>query len=147
MISHLHPTHIPSWYGIFDPLLESLANRTFWYYGTGENSRPIRPNIGSVFPSATTDSDHPLQIRHLVLQGSSQWATGRNVTSNSDIQYAEQIALRMRTGGGQYDLLTLSIYDLHCFVTRRDFDQQSEFTTALSAVICSCSAGQVDDLP
>lgn len=67
--------------------------------------------------------------------------------SNADILYAERNALLMTTGGGHYDLLTLSNYDLHCFVPRCAFDHLSKCTTALPAVLYSLSAVPVEDGP
>ncbi len=44
--------------------------------------------LGSVFISACLSDGSNINIRHIVIEGSSQWVVGRNVTSKCDIVHS-----------------------------------------------------------
>lgn len=61
----------------------------FWQYGTRQHHSEGRAILGSVVLPATAPDNSLLLIRHLVLDGSSQWVVGRNVTSRSNILHMD----------------------------------------------------------
>lgn len=82
-----------------EPIPDALNGYTHWQYGVGKHSSDARPILGSVEVNARTDSGREVMIRHLVLDGSSQWVIGKNVTRRSDILHAERNAVRFIVDG------------------------------------------------
>lgn len=56
-----------------------LSEFDFWQYGSGSHSSSSPRIVGSVALSAVTNNGKPVSIRHLVIEGSSQWILGRKV--------------------------------------------------------------------
>lgn len=71
---------LPHWDGNLAPLPLSIQPTPFWQYGSGNHASAPRKIIASVTLSAVSDEGNPVEIRHLVIDGSSQWFIGRNVT-------------------------------------------------------------------
>lgn len=63
-----------------DPKPAALRSYKYWQLGIGNHSSDRRPILGSVKLSLISDSGNEIQICHLVVQGSSQWVLGRNLT-------------------------------------------------------------------
>lgn len=76
---------LPQWKGELDPLPNSVVDTPFWQYGSGSHASPKRAILGSILIPAYTTNGNVLQIRHLVIDGSSQWVIRRNVTRKSNI--------------------------------------------------------------
>ena len=70
---------------ILDSIPESLGSETFWQYGTAHHSSPARKILGSFTLCLQSYNNRDLLIRHLILDGLSQWVIGKNVTSICDI--------------------------------------------------------------
>lgn len=68
-----------------DRLPSSLRIFSYWQYGTGSHASPRRIMLGCVQLSIRTNSGNLITIRHLVIEGSSQWVIGQNVTRRSNI--------------------------------------------------------------
>ena len=83
----------------FDSIPDSLDGHTHWQYGIGQHSSAPRRILGSVLLSAQADSGRKVNIRHLVLDGSSQWVIGRNVTSNANLIHVGKNALQIVKDG------------------------------------------------
>lgn len=75
-----------------EPKPECLADYTHFQYGTGEHYSASRKIIGSVHIDAFADSGLKFSIRHLLLDGSSPWVVGKNVTRHSNILHLEKNA-------------------------------------------------------
>ena len=104
-----------------DPIPSSLSGHSHWQYGTGEHSSPARKILGSTVTSAQSESGRTVRITHLVLEGSSQWVIGRNVTRNANLQHIERNAIQFYADGeADYIPLTnrgfLSFIKLSAFV-------------------------------
>ena len=95
-----------------------IAHRPYWQHGIGEHSSQSNKIIGSVLIDLEADQENTIRIRHLVIQGSSQWIIGRYSTKNCNI---------LRMNGSQMQLPTLTSsrkhmsicpvnYDLHCYI-------------------------------
>ncbi len=76
---------LSDWSGSCDPLPDSLKNCSLWLYGVGNYSSEIRKGIGSVVFSATAYNGTRFNIRHHILDGSSQWVIESNVTKSCNI--------------------------------------------------------------
>ena len=92
--------------------------------------------MGSIVLTTTSDKNIPVQITHLVLDGSAQWVIGRNVTSRSNIEHIEQNAL-VFVADGERDSISiiddnfLSYIALDRFTVTRN---QGSTLSCLSAV-------------
>lgn len=119
-----------------DKIPKSLKGHTHWQYGTGKHASPARRILGSTVLTATSDSGNSINITHLVLEGSSQWVIGRNVTRKANIEHLERNALAFVVDGNidyisMVDHYFLSYIPLDCFIASRN----SESTlSCLSAV-------------
>ena len=83
----LAPILLPNWNGEYEPLPESVSNRPYWQYGSGNHASESRRIIGSVMLFARTDLGNCVDIRHLIIEGSSQWLIGKNVTKHCNIEH------------------------------------------------------------
>lgn len=81
----LQPIIYPTWDGELLPLPKEIEACPYWQYGTGQHSSESRKILGSVILKAKTDQDSSVFIRHLIIDGSSQWVVGRNVTKYCNI--------------------------------------------------------------
>lgn len=63
-----------------DCIPDSISNYKYWNYGTGEHSSEKRLILDSVNLQCKSDQNRSIGIRHIVVQGSSQWDIGRNIT-------------------------------------------------------------------
>jgi len=130
----------PSWNGKFDGLPSTVKNRPFWQYGVGSHSSKSRRIIGSVMLTAKTDEGNEIDIRHLVIEGSSQWIIGRNVTQLCNIVRIGKNMLELPNNSGS---ISLRNYDLHCYVPYEIFCSQSSFERGNMATMF-CAAAKLD---
>lgn len=103
----------PSWNGNFEKLPELVLLRPFWKYGIGSHASKSRRIIGSVLISARSDQGDEINIRHLVIEGSSQWVTGRNVTQKCNIVRIGKNELELPDNSGT---ISLNNHDLNCYI-------------------------------
>lgn len=78
----LSPQTLASWLGELEPVPDEFTACPKWQYGTGEHSSAVRNMLGSVILSVRAPCGLTVDIRHFVLDGSSQWVVGDNVTSH-----------------------------------------------------------------
>ena len=81
-----------------DPIPSEIKDRPFWKYGTGNHASELRKILGSILISGVTDCGTNFQIRHLVIEGSSKWIVGQNVTAKCDILHIGGNYLKMPNG-------------------------------------------------
>lgn len=118
---------MPSFHGVFDPLPDCVADRPFWQYGTGEHSSGRRRIIGSVMLTTLSDQGTPVNIRHLIIQGSSAWVIGRNVTRLTDIIHLNGNFLKFDVPETcEPNTIQLTDHDFHSYLLREKF-YHSEF--------------------
>lgn len=65
---------------MLDPIPDILNGYTHWQYGIGKHASAPRKFFGSTSLKTYTNSGLEVNIRHLVLNGLSQWIVGKNVT-------------------------------------------------------------------
>lgn len=63
----------------YDPIPRQLASYKYWKYGVGSQSSSKRLIMVYVVLNCRSDLKCQISIRHLVIQGSSQWLIGRNM--------------------------------------------------------------------
>ena len=68
----LSPYLHTNWSGKLDPLPRAIADRTHWKYGSGSHSSDSRRMLGSIIISARLNGRTMINIRHIVIEGSSQ---------------------------------------------------------------------------
>ena len=104
----IQPLVFPDWNGRFDALPHSVASRPYWQYGTREHSSETRAIISSVTLTARSHDGNSIEIRHLVIAGSSQWVFGRRVTKYCNILHIRENALQLPSNYGKYLYATLT---------------------------------------
>lgn len=122
--------------GTFDELPESVKSRPLWQYGSGKHKNEVRRIIGSLFLTAMSDSDNPIRMRHLIVEGSSQWVIGRNVTKSSDILHIDTNVLKLPDS----DTISLVESDMHSFIPYESFCTRRRnglLDTDRSAIFCA----------
>lgn len=127
---------LPEWDGVLDPIPDSLASRPFWQYGVGTHSSQAMPIIGSISFNAESDDGINVSIRHLVIEGSSQWIIGRNVTTHCDIIHSNGNYLRMKNGS----TITLHDHDMHSYVPYTAFCKTKLDYTAETMLFCATAS-------
>ena len=94
------------------PLPESISNKYHWQYGSGSHSSDSRPMLGSVIVTARLDDGTTVNIKHVVIEGSSQLINGRNLDSKCDIIHNDGNYLKTADGVR----IPLENIDLHSFL-------------------------------
>lgn len=117
----LQPHLLPNWNGDVPPRPRSLENRRFWQYGNGSHASLQRLIVGSVVLSLTADCGSTVQVRHLVLDGSSQWVIGRNVTHQSDIVHVDGNLLSIPKPHNNRITVSMIDHDLHSYIPFASF--------------------------
>lgn len=64
---------LPRWNGSLDQIPESVRSTPYWQYGSGQHASAKRKILVSVVLSTSSDQGNRIDIRHLVIEGSSQW--------------------------------------------------------------------------
>lgn len=91
----LYLSILPNWNGSLESIPEKIADRPFWQYGVGAHARAARRILGSVILNVNIPGGYTVQLRHLVLDGSSNWVIGRNITKHSNIIHMNDIVLQI----------------------------------------------------
>jgi len=120
---------LPDWNNKLDPLPSTIASRPYWQYGTGEHSSDARKILGSVMLQACDDYGDKINIRHLVIDGSSQWVIGRNVTKHCDIQHIGGQFLNFPNGSK----ISLIERDMHSYIKYENFSTANSSKMTLKA--------------
>lgn len=110
----LQPLLLSDWNGELLSLPKHLQSRPYWQCGNGEHSSETRKILGLVLLSSRTDNGDTVTICHLIIEGSSQWIIGRNVTRKCNV---ERIATNTLILPDKEDSISLVDYDLHVDVS------------------------------
>lgn len=82
-----------------DSITDCLGGYTLWQYGSGSPASNARHILGLVVIKAVSDNSRNVLIRHLVLDVSSQWVIGKNVTKHANIVYVYRNAVEFQVEG------------------------------------------------
>lgn len=136
----------PEWNGNLDPIPDSVADRPYWQYGSGEHRSAAKRILGSVLMEARTDQGTNVQIRHLVIDGSSQWVVGRNVTSHCDILHANQnkLILPPDANGNSQGSITLVDRDMHTYIPHQVFTFRTSGITGDNESTLFCASAHIE---
>ena len=74
-----------NWNQKLDPLTGAIADRTHWKYESSARSSESRRMLGSIIISVKLNDGTNINIRHIFIEGSSQWVIGKNVLTKCDI--------------------------------------------------------------
>lgn len=117
------PTSIlPCWNGSLDRIPDLIADRRYWQYGVGAHASPVRAILGSIVLNVNTEEGYSIGLRHLVLDGSSSWVVGRNITRHSTINHMNENTLIVPDGRGNKLQIPLIDHDLQCYIPTRLFN-------------------------
>ena len=131
---------MPGWNGDLEPLPDCIADRPWWQYGNGDHSSETRRILGSVYLSVRGDSGITFRIRHLVIEGSTQWVIGRNFTTNVDILNASGSCVRCPLPNGGFETLKLQNFDMHSYVNKTRFYHEDFRSVCDPTAIAICAA-------
>ena len=112
---------MPTSDGTLEPIPDSIADRPFWQYGKGQYASARKPILGSVILSITSEEGTVSNIRHLIIDGSSQWLIGRNVTTKANIMHADGDCLSFPSSDGSFDTLSLTTHEMHSYLCKKRF--------------------------
>lgn len=104
-----------------DPIPASLEGVNHWQFGVGEHASESRRILGSVVLTAKSDSGRHVRIRHLVVEGSSQWVIGRNVTSKANLLHVGKNAIEI-SSYGENDYISMVVRDRLSFIPMSSFN-------------------------
>ena len=146
----LHPQLIPEWDGTLEDIPDSVKDRPFWQYGSGEHASPRRRILGSVIFSTLSDQGTPMKIRHLVMEGSSQWLIDRNVTCSCIINHATGNYLEFYVSDSETNNLSMTDFENHSYLPASVFMRTEQnslkgeplYTSALVSLSCSANYSQ-----
>lgn len=125
---------LPHWNGSLDSIPETLNNCQYWQYGNGDHSSEPRKILGSIALLCRTEDGVIIWIRHLALEGSSQWVVGQNIPSFGDICQMGQPRLVLQGANSENIVLLLMKIDRLLYLPAQCFVQSSNKTaTTLSA--------------
>lgn len=139
----IQPHVLPNWNGMFEPLPDVIKDRPYWQYGSGSHCSSSRKIIGSITLLVLSDNNVIVNIRHLLISGSSQWVVGRNVTSLCNIIHMNDNALEFTTPDGTNDFISLIDQDFHCFIPYERFMSESTVPNLSTSCVFFCATAQV----
>lgn len=86
---------LPDWRGKFYPLPDAISHHWFCQYGVRGQKSPAKRSLGSVILRGRCDGGTAVQIRYLIIDGSSQSVVGRNVTRKCNIIHVRKKKLQL----------------------------------------------------
>lgn len=118
----------------FDPIPDSLNGVTHWHFGTGQHASAFRKILGWTALTAESDNDQNINNRHILIEGSSQWVIGRNVTSKINILHVGRNAVQLLKDTSQ-DYISMKSRERLSYIPLSRFivDQQSSVLSCLSS--------------
>ena len=99
-----------------DPIPSPISEFEYWQFGSGAHSSAAKPILGSTNIKCKSDHGSPISIRHIIVQGSSPWVIGRNITRLCDIIHINGHYIRLPKTSGAHDRLSLVDYRHHSYV-------------------------------
>lgn len=112
----LHLSILPTWDGSLESIPEIIADRAFWQYGVGAHESAARRILGSVILDVNIPGGYTIQLRHLVLDDSSNCVIGRNITKHSNIIHMNENVLQIPYGNGKTVSIPLVDHDVHSYL-------------------------------
>lgn len=111
----------------------AISSRPFWPYGRGNHSSEVRAIIGAIVLKAQKPEDVPVDITNLVLEGSSQWVLGKNVTDRCDIANIGESSLLLPGAEASIFRVTMTGQDMNLYIHQYTFGP-SDVLTATTVI-------------
>lgn len=89
--------------------------------------------IGSVVLYLVTDSSSLIAVRHIVIEGSSQWILGRNITRRCNIIHLDRHVLQLPCSKSEY--ISLIDFNRHSHVSLDRFIPQNTLSQVVSSYV------------
>ena len=140
----LHPFIAFKYNSSFDPLPDEIESRPYCQHGSGENSSESRKLLGSVMISTLTGTSVPINIRYLIIEGSSQWVIGRNVTKHCNIIHIGGNRLEFPRLDELFQTIALTVHDLHSYIPWIRFTKSANSKFGESSSVIICATDQLD---
>ena len=137
---------MPNWNGKLEPLPSSIISRPWWQYGKGNHASQAKKILGSVMLSLRSNEGSVLRLRHLIIEGSSPWLIGRNVTAKGNILHASGNRIEFPHPDGSVDTIQLIDHDMHSYMRKEFFfhEQHKSLHDPTVQLLCSYTAASVD---
>eukprot|EP00171_Calliarthron_tuberculosum_P017605 IDg17605t1 len=140
-------TILPTWSGKLDPIPNNISPVSYWQYGSGQHASDSRKILGSVMLPAKTNEDTIIYICHLIIQGSSQWVIGRNVTKMCNIVHFNGNYIQIPYPDGTTGTISLTDQEYHSFVPYKVFCQDCSHLSSSQRSRLYCATAQFDQQP
>ena len=135
----LSPCLRNNWNGKLDPLPSAIADRTHWQYDSGSHSSDSRQMLGSIMMPASLNDGIIINIRHIVIEGSSQWLKRRNVPSKCDIIHSNGNFLKINDNMH----IPLLNFDMHSYIPSSIFLKQETESHSIFQAKLFCATGTI----
>lgn len=112
---------------------KSLNDCQYWKYGVDDYASGPRHIFGSISLPCCTDKNVVVWMRHLVLDGSSQWVVGQNVMQYGDICQISSLQLVLQPESGDKIAFSLVKIDRLLYMPSMCFGTTN--TAALKSMI------------
>ena len=110
------------WKGNLDPLSEGVRHGPYWQYGNDNHYSTRRRIIGPIVVSMVSDMNERFDVTHVVIERSSQWVIGRNVTRKTDIIHLNGNYIHfMHLSGNSYSIVQPIDHGDHIFIHKHRF--------------------------
>lgn len=111
-------------------------------FGGGAHASPSRKILGSVPIFVQTNSGALASIRHLVIEGSSLWLIGRNVTRRCDILHINTNRIRLSRSPNE-DYIDMKDHNQHSHIDFSRFKRASHPRAVMSSIISIPNVSQI----
>lgn len=124
-----------------DPKPPGWSRFEYLRFGGGAHASPSRKILGSVPIFVRTNSGSLASIRHLVIEGSSLWLIGRNVTRRCDILHIDCNRIRLSRTPNE-DYIDMKDHNQHSHIDFSRFTRAAQPRAVMSSIISIPSVSQ-----
>ena len=122
-----------NWNGKLSALPKELAGRTHWQYDSGNHASDSRRMLRSVNITAILDDGTNVNIIHVVIEGSSQWIVGRNVTTKCDVIHTNGKYLKLPDDSR----IPLQTVEFHSYMPHETFSKKEGCSSLNAKLFCA----------
>ena len=137
----LSPYLRTNWIDKLDPFPPEIADRTHWQHVSGIHSSESRRMLGSIMIFAQLHNGALINIRHIGMEGSSQWLIGRDVTNKCDIIHSSGNYLKLT----KRTQIPLKNVDMHSYVHSYIFLEGTNNSCSTYKAKLFCATGNIHD--
>lgn len=93
---------------LISPLPSSTSHFGFWQFGSGDHASIAKPILGSSSITFLSDSGNHIYVRHIIVDRSSSWVLGLNLTRKCDLIHLTGNHIRLPLPDGSYDTISMT---------------------------------------